>query len=164
MVHSTKYDGSLHYHYQTQIVREEPNLLVLYGSPGTPLDCYRGQFVTTFHSLEFYWSDRFYNMNVSWHADWRPRMHYVNMATPATWPNGTLHYIDLDLDVIWRAATDEILLDDEDEFAIHQERFGYPPDLITQVWRTSEEVRAMIAERAYPFDGSLHAWRPDVAA
>ncbi len=162
-VHSTKYDGSLHYHYQTRVVREEPNLLVLYGAPGTPLDSYRGQFPAQNHTLEFYWSDRFYNLSVNWYADWRPRTHYVNIATPASWPNGTLHFIDLDLDVIWRAASGEVILDDEDEFAIHQVRFGYPPDLIAQAWRTREEVCAMIAERAYPFDGSLHAWRPDVS-
>jgi protein associated with RNAse G/E len=163
-VHSTKYDGSLHYRYQARVVREEPNLLVLYGAPGTPLDSYRGQFPAANHTLEFYWSDRRYNLSVNWHADWQPRTHYINIATPATWPNGTLHFIDLDLDVIWRAATGEVILDDEDEFALHQVRFGYPADLIAQAWRASEEVRTMIAERTYPFDGSLHAWRPDVPA
>jgi hypothetical protein len=161
LVHSTKYDGSLHYRYRMMVVREEPNLMVLYGAPGTPIDSYRGQSVAIYHALEFYWSDRFYNLIVTWHADWRPRLHYVNVATPATWHNDTLHFIDLDLDVIWRADTDEVILDDEDEFTEHQVRFGYPPDLIARVWRSSEEVRAMIAGRSYPFDGSLHAWRSD---
>jgi hypothetical protein len=32
--------------------------------------------------------------------------------------------------------------------------------LIAQAERSGEEVRAMIARRAYPFDGSLLAWRP----
>lgn len=66
--------------------------------------------------------------------------------------------------MIWRADTGEVILDDEDEFALHQVRFGYPPDLIAQVWRSSEVVRDMIARRIPPFDGSLHAWRPDGAA
>ena len=160
-VHSTKYDGSIHYRYSTQIVREEPGLLVLYGAIGTPLDGYRGQLIAPYHALEFYWADRFYNLNVNWYADWRPRSHYINIATPATWHDGTLRFIDLDLDVIWRAASDEVILDDEDEFALHQIRFGYPADLIEQAWRSSVEVRDLIARRVYPFDGSLHAWRPD---
>ena len=160
-VHSTKYDGSLHYRYPAMLVREEPNLLVLYAAPGILLDSYRGQLVARQHTLEFYWSDRFYNLIVMWDEGWQPRLHYVNVATPATWHDGTLRFIDLDLDVIWRAVTGEVILDDEDEFALHQTRFAYPPDLVAQAWRSIDEVRAMIARRAYPFDGSLHTWRPD---
>ena len=159
-VHSTKYDGSLHYRYSMQLVRQEPNLLTLYCPPETPLESYRGQFTTQFHSLELYWSDRYYNVVLLWYPDWRPRMHYVNVATPATWSDGTLRFVDLDLDVIWRAETNEVILDDEDEFALHQVRFGYPSDLIALAQRSGEEVRAMIARRAYPFDGSLLSWRP----
>lgn len=161
LIHSTKYDGSLHYRYPVQIVREEPGLLALYCAPGTPLESYRGQQIARNHTLELYWSDRFYNLSVNWKADWRPHSHYVNIASSATWHDGALRFIDLDLDVIWRAATGEVVLDDEDEFLAHQSRFGYPPDLIDQTWRSSEHVRAMIARRVYPFDGSLYAWRPD---
>jgi uncharacterized protein len=161
-VYSTKYDGSLHYRYPTTVVREESSLLILYLPPGTRLDSYRGQqLVATQHTLSFYWSDRFYNLNVNWDANWHPRSHYVNVATPATWHDGTLRFVDLDLDIIWRAATGEVILDDEDEFLLHQERFGYSAALIEQAWRSSADVRDMIARRLYPFDGSLHAWRPD---
>jgi protein associated with RNAse G/E len=160
-VHSTKYDGSLHYRYPATIVREEPELLAVYTSPGIPFESYRGQFVTHQHSLQLYWSDRFYNLHVNWDADWQPRHHYVNIATPATWHDGALRFVDLDLDVIWRAASGEVILDDEDEFVLHQRRFGYSPELIEQARRSSEDVRDLIARRAYPFDGSLHAWRPD---
>jgi uncharacterized protein len=163
-VHSTKYDGSIHYRYEMTLVREEPGLLVLYGAPGTPLESYRGQQVAPYHALEFYWSEHHYNLSVNWRADWTPRSYYINIATPATWADGTLRFIDLDLDVIWRADTGEVILDDEDEFALHQVRFGYPSDLIAQVWRSSEAVRDMIARRIPPFDGSMHAWRPDGAA
>ncbi len=72
-VHSTKYDGSLHYHYPTTVVREEPNLLMLYMPPGTAIDSYRGQQVATRHTLQLYWSDQFYNIHVNWAADWNPR-------------------------------------------------------------------------------------------
>ena len=163
-VHSAKYDGSLHYRYPTTVVREEPGLLVLYLAPGTLLDSYRGQMVATQHTLQFYWSDRFYNLSVNWEQDWHPRSHYVNIATPASWHDGTLRFIDLDLDIIWRAATGEVILDDEDEFLLHQARFGYSADLIDRAWRSSTDVRDMIARRAYPFDGSLHTWRPHGAA
>jgi hypothetical protein len=63
--------------------------------------------------------------------------------------------------VIWYAESGEVILDDEDEFELHQVRFGYPSDLIAQVRRGADEVRRLIARSAYPFDGSLFAWRPD---
>lgn len=162
-VHSTKYDGSIHYRYPATLVRAEPNLLMLYGAPGTLLESYRGPLRASAHTLELYWSDRFYNLLVLWHENWQPRMHYVNIATPATWDTGVLHFIDLDLDVIWDAALNTIVVDDEDEFMLHQARFGYPAELVAQARQSSDEVRTMIAQRVYPFDGSLHAWRPDAS-
>lgn len=162
-VHSTKYDGSLHYRYAASQVRAEQNLLMIYVPPGVAVDCYRGQMATRYHSLELYWSDLYYNLTVIWEADWRPKMHYVNIATPSTWHDGTLRFVDLDLDVIWRPDDGLAVLDDEDEFAQHQVRYGYPADLIARVWQSSDEVRDLIARRVYPFDGSLHGWRPDAA-
>ena len=163
LVHSTKYDGSLHYRYATTLVREDANLLMLYMAPGTSVESYRGGGIAEQHHLQLYWSDRPYNLHVSWYADWRSRMHYVNIATPAVWSADRLSFIDLDLDVIWRSGTDEVILDDEDEFALHQVRYGYPSDLIERSRRASDEVRQLIAQRSYPFDGSLHAWRPHAA-
>ena len=160
LVHSTKYDGSIHYRYTATVVHEEANRLQLYRSPGTRATSYRGEMLGTRQSLEIFWADRPYNVYVIWYPNWQPIMHYVNIATPATWHDGTLRFIDLDLDVIWRAQTNEIILDDEDEFALHQVRFGYPQELVAQAWQTSQEVREMMAQRVYPFDGSLLTWRP----
>lgn len=162
-VHSTKYDGSEHYRYPAMIVREEPNLLMLYKQPGTPINGYRGSFLAKYHTLEFYWSERPYNLSVIWYPNWQPRMHYINVATPARWDDGTLRYIDLDLDVVW-FAHGRVVLDDEDEFELHQRKFGYPQELIDQAWASSHEVRDLIARRVPPFDGNAYTWRPDGAA
>jgi protein associated with RNAse G/E len=164
LVHSTKYDGSLHYRYDTMLVREDAALLVVYMAPGTAIQSYRGSMIADNHNLQLYWADRPYNLHVSWYADWRPRNHYINVATPAVWSDGQLHFVDLDLDVIWRSSTGEVILDDEDEFDLHQVRYGYPRELIEQSWRSSTEVRELIAQRSYPFDGSLHSWRPHGAS
>ena len=162
-LNSTKYDRSLHYRYNAQLVHEEPGHIRMYVMPGTRIESYRGAMLATHHSLQLYWADRSYNVHINWYSDWRPRSHYVNIASPATWPDGRLHFIDLDLDVIWRAQTGEVILDDEDEFALHQVRFGYPTELIAECLRSSAEVREMIAGRVFPFDGSMYAWRPDGA-
>jgi hypothetical protein len=162
-VHSTKYDGGDHYRYPASVVREEANLLMLYKQPGTPINGYRGSFLAKYHTLEFYWSDQFYNLSVIWYANWQPRMHYINVATPASWADGTLRYIDLDLDVVW-FANGRVVLDDEDEFLLHQQKYGYPEDLIAQSWRSSRDVRELIAQRTPPFDGNAYSWRPHGSA
>ena len=162
-VHSTKYDGSEHYRYPASIVREEPELLVLYKQPGAPINGYRGSFLAKYHTLEFYWSKHHYNLSVIWYANWQPRMHYVNVATPARWDDGTLRYIDLDLDVVW-FANGRVVLDDEDEFELHQRKYGYPQTLIDEAWASSHTVRELIARRTPPFDGAAYNWRPDGSA
>ncbi len=162
-VHSTKYDGSLHYRYRMRLVHEEEKLLMLYAAPGEHVESYRGQMLTTRHSLGLYWTDSFYNLTVNWTADWRPISHYINVATPASWNDGTLRFIDLDLDIIWRYNPEELILDDQDEFEAHKIQFGYPSELIAQSWQSSNEVSRLIHERRYPFDGSLYTWRPNGA-
>jgi uncharacterized protein len=158
-VHSTKYDASLHYRYPMQVVRREPNLIVTYVPPGVAVVSYRGAMTTTRHSLALFWSDRPYNLHINWRADWTPHSHYINVATPATWDDGVLRFIDLDLDVIWQASN-HVILDDEDEFERHRDLFGYPPDLVAESWRSRDEVLDLITRRVHPFDGSLYAWRP----
>ena len=161
-VHSTKYDQSLHYRYPMSVVRSASNLIMTYVPPGVAVVSYRGEMITTRHTLALFWADRPYNLHVNWRFDWTPQSHYVNVATPATWDDGTLRFVDLDLDVIWR-RDGTLILDDEDEFELHIERFQYPPELIAEAWRSRDEVCSLIAQGTYPFDGSLYAWRPDGA-
>lgn len=158
-LHSTKYDGSLHYRYLVSVVQDTPDLIMVYCRPGTPILSYRGHLVAGRHTLGLFWPNRPYNLHVNWAADWRPHSYYINIATPATWDADALHFIDLDLDVIWK-FDGTLILDDEDEFLLHKDRFGYPPALVEESWRSRDEVTQAIAQAIYPFDGSLYTWRP----
>ncbi len=162
-VASTKYDGSLHYRYQLAVVSVDDATLRAWGPAGTPLDSYRGARPASRHMLHVHWADRDYNLEVMWHEDWTPNKHYVNVALPSTWHDGTLRFVDLDLDLIWR-PDGTVVLDDEDEFDEHRLRFSYPPELVDRAWRAVEEVRGLIAGRVAPFDGTLYAWRPAALA
>ena len=58
----------------------------------------------------------------------RPFDTYVDIATPAVWHGEDLvRAVDLDLDVI-QGTTGRIWVDDEDEFAAHRSRLGYPEE------------------------------------
>ncbi|MFB9312828.1 DUF402 domain-containing protein [Nocardioides plantarum] len=77
---------------------------------------------------------------------------YVDMTTVPGWDGTTCRTVDLDLDVV-RTADGHVFVDDEDEFAEHQVRYGYPPEVIALAEESAAWVHeAVLAERA-PFDG-----------
>ena len=54
---------------------------------------------------------------------------YVDITTVPVWAGDTVTAVDLDLDVV-RGWTGRVWVDDEDEFAAHRVRYGYPSDLV----------------------------------
>lgn len=82
---------------------------------------------------------------------------YVDVTTPPTWDEATLRAVDLDLDVV-RGRTGRVWVDDEDEFAAHRVRFGYPEEVVEAALASCERVHAAVATGAPPFDGAAAAW------
>lgn len=158
-VASTKYDGSLHYRYSCRVVADEGDRLLAFAPAGTTMQSYRGESTTARHFLRVHDTEHFWNLEVMWEPDWRPSKHYVNIAMPSMWDDGTLRFVDLDLDLSWWADGRVVLLD-VDEFAEHGERFGYPPWLVERAWDAIDEVRGLISMLRAPFDGALYGWRP----
>ncbi len=157
---STKHGGGLHYRFPTQVVHRSDTLLAVFRGTGVEMESYRGRWIAGIHMLCLAWTDRWWNLCVHWDADWTPREHYVNIATPADWSGGSLRLCDLDLDVLLRERDGSVTLHDADEFEEHSARWSYPPELVETCLRTSVEVAAMMRRREWPFDGSLFAWRP----
>ena len=86
-----------------------------------------------------------------------PTQVYVDMTTPAVWDGTTVRAVDLDLDVL-RGFNGQVIVDDEDEFAEHQVRFGYPPDVITGARRSCDAVLAAVRSGQAPYDASPAGW------
>ncbi len=82
---------------------------------------------------------------------------YVDMTTVPVWDGSVVRAVDLDLDVIER-LDGTAFVDDEDEFAEHRVRFGYPSEIVSLALTTSESVLAAVSERTAPFDGSCQPW------
>ena len=81
---------------------------------------------------------------------------YVDITTPPVWADGTVHLVDLDLDVV-RGRTGRVWVDDEDEFADHRVRFGYPGQVIQTALASCDEVRLAVENRTPPYDGRTGA-------
>jgi protein associated with RNAse G/E len=88
---------------------------------------------------------------------------YCDVATPATWPSPD-HVVlaDLDLDVRRRRRTGTVELVDEDEFAAHRTRFGYPEDVVDNAWAAARWLVNALADGTEPFAGGYHAWLDQV--
>jgi len=82
---------------------------------------------------------------------------YVDVTTRPVRETHTVHAVDLDLDVIrLRDGTVEVL--DEDEFAEHQVRYGYPADVVALARDTTDDLVARIMANAEPFGAVSASW------
>jgi protein associated with RNAse G/E len=83
---------------------------------------------------------------------------YVDITSPPVWDDRVVRAIDLDLDVIC-GPTGRVWIDDEDEFADHRVRFGYPDDVARGAMRSCDLVHAQVLDGRPPYDGdSAEAW------
>jgi hypothetical protein len=88
----------------------------------------------------------------------RPFDTYVDIATPAVWHHDALvRAVDLDLDVI-KGTTGRVWVDDEDEFAEHRVRLGYPAEVVSSAVSSCESVLAAVSDGSAPFDGTHTEW------
>ncbi len=84
---------------------------------------------------------------------------YCDITTPARWRGDTVHLIDLDLDVVRRRDTGLVELRDEDEFAEHRLRFGYPDDAGRRAPRRPREwLYDALGDGTEPFASAYRKW------
>ncbi|MGZ6938577.1 MAG: DUF402 domain-containing protein [Oryzihumus sp.] len=84
---------------------------------------------------------------------------YVDMATPAVWSasGDEVTMVDLDLDVV-RTRDARVYVDDEDEFAEHRVRFGYPREVVRMAEASRDAVLAAVRAEQAPFVPAV--WEP----
>ena len=150
-VDSYKFDGRLHRSWKGELARREGSLLVLDAKFETevvhPL---LGTIEPGTHSVEFYWMDRWYNVFRFTEPCGAVRNFYCNVNEPPRLENGTLSYVDLDVDVLVAPDLTYRVLD-LDEFEINSRLYGYPADVRRNVGAALEELRSLIEARQFPF-------------
>jgi protein associated with RNAse G/E len=84
---------------------------------------------------------------------------YCDITTPPRWPSPTeVTMVDLDLDVLRKRFAPGPILVDEDEFAEHQHRYGYPPDVIAAARASAGWLMRAVAAGTGPFGGAHERW------
>jgi protein associated with RNAse G/E len=83
---------------------------------------------------------------------------YCDITAPATWTGpAQVTMVDLDLDVI-RTHRGKVQLLDEDEFAHHQLRYGYPAETIASAAEAAQHVLAACRAHTEPFGTHYASW------
>lgn len=159
-VNYRKYDGSLHWHTTLNHLGEDEHGVWLGTPPGgqwrradgpwVPVETERLLVVPR----DRWWTARF-NNNPNYHTEI-----YADVAMPATWVSeAELSIVDLDLDVVRATGTGAIGLLDEDEFAEHQIRYGYPADVIEAAWSSAKWLIAAMTAGDEPFGATPARYR-----
>ncbi|MEV6632966.1 DUF402 domain-containing protein [Actinoplanes sp. NPDC051470] len=159
----TKWGGKLHWHFPvTPLGTDEWGSW--YGTPQgariqrghEPAQVQEHDFVTLIPA------EGWYVAAFNTHANWRIDL-YIDISTPPTITGDLIEAVDLDLDVL-RARDGRVMLDDEDEFAAHQVRYGYPPHVITAAQTEADRLMAEVTAGAEPFTAVGRAWLARYAA
>ncbi|HEV2705579.1 MAG TPA: DUF402 domain-containing protein [Pyrinomonadaceae bacterium] len=154
-VRSCKYDGRVHRVWEASVERVEGSLIVLEGSFAEevrhPL---LGQILRGTRSTEYYWTDRWYSVFRFREPTGELRNYYCNVNAPARFDSRVLTFIDLDIDLL--VAPDfSVRILDEDEFEMNAVRYAYPQEFRARAGRAVEDLLALVAGRAFPFDVSV---------
>lgn len=156
-----KYPRRFRYTIPAQLAWDKPEELAIYLPAGVEIYSPSKQagFPAQHHILNIFWPGRYFNAEISWYPDWTFRGYYLNLALPHEWDETVCAYIDLELDVT-RFEDEPIQILDEDEYEEARLTYNFPPDLVSQIETTRDEVVRLLENEVFPFDGSLKTWRP----
>ncbi|WGW13859.1 DUF402 domain-containing protein [Saxibacter everestensis] len=165
----TKWDESLHWHFEGTVLGED-EYGVWIGMPAGTL-ARRGirrtlpfrRAVLFLAPRDKWWTATFnLDLGASGSLDdaviWEL---YCDIGTVPQWragPGGDeVTMVDLDLDIIAR-SDGKLFIDDEDEFIDHQELYGYPDDVIAAARTSADDLLSAVSKNAEPFRSHYVRW------
>lgn len=146
----TKYDGSLHWHYDADDLGTDDRGQWFALRPGDP---YRRGDEPVRHATHGFVG--FVPFEGAWSVEFNPTpiagsLVYVNVNTPAVFSDGVVSMADLDLDVVLRPDGTLALLD-EDELVEHAVLMAYPERIVDLARTTAAAVWVALGSREEPY-------------
>jgi len=95
-----------------------------------------------------------------WTAMWPaagPHRVFVDITTPAEWSGNRVTLVDLDLDVV-HFRSGALRVEDQDEFAEHQQLYGYPQWVIDGARAATASMMLVVESDHEPFAGVADSW------
>jgi predicted RNA-binding protein associated with RNAse of E/G family len=157
------WDGGAHWEYDALRLGEDRHGTWLGAPHGTPLRRPGAAFVSGWDHVALVPDGAGFLASFYSDASASPVRIYVDITTLPTWDGTVVRSVDLDLDVV-RDHSGRVFVDDEDEFAEHRVRYGYPEEIVRLAERTCAEVLRAVEAAEAPFDGATAAHWLEVLA
>jgi protein associated with RNAse G/E len=159
-----KYNNKLHYEWQTILIKENDNYVLVKGEIGRKLKHYtKGKvFNCPLKSLEFFSLTEGFTVNIDI-SNSGDIEYYCNICLPSKFnlEEKNLSFIDLDLDLIIDNKG-HLKVIDEDEFILNSESMSYPKDIIDLTYKNLENLKKKIRNNEFPFDGFFEKYIEEI--
>lgn len=153
-----KYDGTLHWNLRMQRLGEDEHGVWL-GLPADSTMRKGHEPPVPLHEAHVILFPRDGWWTAAFNAAPRSTELYCDITTPPEWPSReAVTMVDLDLDVLRKRGAAGPVLVDEDEFAEHQVRYGYPPEVIESARAAAAWLMDAVGSGAGPFGGAHRPW------
>lgn len=150
-VNSRKFDQTIRRSWQCELVSTNDEIIVLQGVFDAEVQHPDlGSIERGTVSLEYFWTDRWYNIFRFSEPDGALRNYYCNVAMPPTFDGKVLDYVDLDIDiVVWPDKSYQVV--DESEFEANADRWNYPTSVREEAGRSLNYLLTLVERSEFPF-------------
>ncbi|WP_076850083.1 DUF402 domain-containing protein [Rubeoparvulum massiliense] len=148
---SYKHDGSFHRKWESSMLLKHRAHPIIGNYHAQVSESNGEHWQTREPAIGFFRRDRWYNI-IAMIRD-TGIFYYCNLGSPVRWKNGTLTYIDYDLDVKVFPNGDYIILD-KDEFSEHRAAMNYDKATVTKIYQGLDQLLYLIKNRKGPFHPS----------
>lgn len=129
-VRSFRYDKSINKEWTANVEEIDGSRIVLSGRFATRVEHPAlGVIEAGTMTIEYFWTDRWYNLFRFLNDNGSVKLDYFNIAAPAVLSDRMLDFVDLDLDLVVRGSG-RIEILDEEEFRVNSIRLGYDPETV----------------------------------
>ncbi|MDF2557171.1 MAG: hypothetical protein K0R71_999 [Bacillales bacterium] len=155
--HSYKHNGHIHRIWQESTVLKASQYIMIGANERTLVIEADGRtWITREPAIGYFHYQKWFNIIGMLRDD--GIYYYCNISSPFVYDEGTIKYIDYDLDVkVFPDMSYAIL--DEDEYAVHKELMNYPDELDKILHKNLEILIEWIETRKGPFaPGFVEGW------
>ena len=147
-----KYDGTEYRRWTAKVASYDGSLLVLDAEFDVEVQHPElGHIPLGTRTVEYYWLDKWYNVFRFLHGNGHTRLWYCNINVPPIVEDGSISYVDLDIDVLVHPDFSYQVLD-LDEFEQHAQSLNYPDEIKESAHQALTELIARITDRQFPFN------------
>ncbi|ALD66084.1 DUF402 domain-containing protein [Spiroplasma cantharicola] len=156
-VHAYKHNGKLYRSWEkVSIFEETENYIILINEEVLITEVTGRKWKTNEPAIWFFFKEDWYNIICMFKE--RGINYYCNLASPYIFEEGTVKYIDYDLDFkVFNDFSYKIL--DLKEFNRNRITWNYSRDIIEKVWKSVDEIKEKIKTKQKPF---VHEYVNDI--